>query len=606
VDYEAEPEGVDIDVDVDVEEMERRYAAERAKRIRSDAVDQFQKPKGRFSRFGEDPYGDPDFTRDPVVEDIDVAIIGAGFAGMMVGARLRERGIDNFRIIDKAGDFGGTWYWNRYPGAACDVEAYIYLPMLEELDYIPTEKYAKAPEIHAHAHRLAKHFRLGEGALFQTGVEKTIWNEARKRWIVHTDRGDRIAARFLVSCAGLLSMPKLPAIPGIESFEGHSFHTSRWDYDYTGGDSYGNLTGLDDKVVGIIGTGSTGIQSIPLLAQSAKHLYVFQRTPSTIDRRGNRPTDPAWAQSLKPGWHRERGENFNAVTAGRPQPVDMIDDGWTEIIKAIQLPGFGEVDADQAAQLKLAEMRKMEQTRRRIGETVKDPATAEALKPYYHYFCKRPCFHDEYLDTFNRPNVTLVDTQGKGVDRITADALVVDGREYRVDCLIYATGFEYMADYVREYEIEIIGANGLPLEQAWADGTRTLFGIQSHGFPNMLLMSTAQSGSTINYMFGANERSQHIAYLIGTSIERGIETIQPTLEAQDGWVAEVLRAARPRHDFLASCTPGNFNFEGKLNERNILNSTYFGQAIDYFAMLQKFRDSGDLPGLAITYPSSPG
>jgi cyclohexanone monooxygenase len=305
-----------------VEELREKYRIEREKRLRADGNAQYQPLNEANERLNADPYVEPGFTRDPVIDTIDVAIIGGGFGGMMTGARLRQQGIDSFRIIEKGGDFGGTWYWNRYPGAACDVESYCYLPLLEETGYMPTEKYAKAPEIFAYCQLLGRHFDLYEGALFQTEVRDVDWNDQTQRWTVTTSRGDQLSARFVVIAGGVLHKAKLPGIPGIETFAGHSFHTSRWDYAYTGGGPLEPMTQLADKRVGIIGTGATAVQAVPKLAESAEQLYVFQRTPSTVGARNNRPTDPDWFASLKPGWQRERiREPTPASSPTRPKRV---------------------------------------------------------------------------------------------------------------------------------------------------------------------------------------------------------------------------------------------------------------------------------------------
>ena len=345
--------------EIDFEALRRRYAAERAARLRPDGSAQYQELAGRFSSFDRDPHADPDFTRQPVVEEVDVLVIGGGFGGLLTSGRLREQGVDNIRVVEKGADFGGTWYWNRYPGAACDVESYIYLPMLEETGYIPGEKYARAPEILAHCRKLAQRYDLYPRALFQTVVTDLQWDEERARWIAATSRDDRIAARFVISACGFIQKPRLPGIPGIENFRGHAFHTSRWDYQYTGGDEQGGLTGLADKRVGIIGTGATAIQVVPHLAQSAEHLYVFQRTPASVDVRANRPTDPDWARSLRPGWQRERMINFTAIMAGSYWEVDLVDDGWTDIAKhMLPAPGQPRETIDPAA-LQRSEMLKM-------------------------------------------------------------------------------------------------------------------------------------------------------------------------------------------------------------------------------------------------------
>lgn len=588
------------DFEIDVDALSARFAEEREKRLRSDGLAQYQALQGRFADFAKDPLADPNFKRAAVTEDVDVLIIGGGFAGLLAGARLREKGVRSIRIVEKGADFGGTWYWNRYPGAACDVESYIYLPMLEELGYLPSQRYPKASEIHAHCRKLAERFELYPAALFQTSVKRLVWDEQRARWMVSTDRDDLICARFVVSCTGLLSNPKLPGIPGIETFAGHTFHTSRWDYGYTGGDENGGLTGLADKVVGIIGTGSTGIQTIPHLAASARQLYVFQRTPSSVDIRKNAPTDPEFIKTLKPGWQRERRNNFTAIVGGEYAPVDLVQDSWTDIIRNV-VPRLqdGTLVSDPEA-IKLAEMKKMERTRRRVDAIVKNKETAAALKLYSHYFCKRPCFHDEYLQAYNRPNVDLIDTHGKGVERITARGVVVEGREYPLDCLIFATGFDFLTDYCREAGFEVIGPGKRSLSQHWEEGPRTLYGFMTHGFPNFFTMSIAQAGAAVNYVHIADEQTQTIVHVIGEAMRRGAATIQPTPEAQDAWVEEIVAGAKGRRAFLESCTPGYYNYEGKRERAAALNDFYAPGPMAYIRLLEAWRQRPDLPGLQLT------
>ncbi|HSP97827.1 MAG TPA: NAD(P)/FAD-dependent oxidoreductase, partial [Candidatus Dormibacteraeota bacterium] len=319
----------------DPDALRAKYREERDRRLRADGNDQYLEVKGELAHFVDDPYVAPGFTRAPLTDAVDVVVIGGGFGGLLAGARLREAGIDDFRIIEKGGDFGGTWYWNRYPGAMCDVESYIYLPLLEELGYVPSEKYARAPEILSHSRAIGRRYDLYRSACFQTEVTAMHWDEAGARWIIATNRGDRLTARFVCMANGPLNRPKLPGIPGVESFAGHAFHTSRWDYAYTGGDANGGLSGLRGKRVGIIGTGATAVQCVPHLGEAAAHLYVFQRTPSSIDVRGNRPTDPAWAKSLEPGWHQRRMDNFNILVTGGFQEEDLVSDGWTDIIRKL-------------------------------------------------------------------------------------------------------------------------------------------------------------------------------------------------------------------------------------------------------------------------------
>ena len=427
--------GADISFDPDA--LREKYRAERDKRLRNDANEQYLEVAGDFAHFVNDPYVEPGFARDPLTDTVDVAIVGGGFGGLLAGARLREAGVENIRLIEKGGDVGGTWYWNRYPGAMCDVESYIYMPLLEETGYVPSEKYVHAAEILAHSRSIAEHYNLYENSCFQTEVTELRWNEASNHWTVITNRGDAMQARFVIMSSGPLHRPKLPGIDGISSYAGHTFHTSRWDYDYTGGDPNGNLDRLGDKRVGIIGTGATGVQAVPHLAAAAKELFVFQRTPSSIDVRNNGATDPDWAASLEPGWQRNRMENFNNLVSGQFEPEDLVNDGWTDIIRNL-LVQVSQEGADLSAEglaetMELADFEKMEQVRSRVDQLVQDPATAEALKPWYRQFCKRPCFHDEYLQSFNRPSVSLVDTQGQGVDRITPAGVVANG------CLLYTS-----------------------------------------------------------------------------------------------------------------------------------------------------------------------
>ena len=584
------------DVDIDVGALQRKYAEERDKRVRSDAVNQFQEMKGELAHFAHDPNADPDFTRASVVEDTDVLIVGGGFGGLLAAVRLRERGIRDLRIIELGGDFGGTWYWNRYPGAACDVESYMYMPMLEEMGYLPTEKYAHAPEIRDYCRLIGRRYKLYRAALFQTKVEELRWDEKQARWLTSTNRGDRINARFVISATGLLSSPKLPGIPGIEGFQGHSFHTSRWDYSYTGGDEGGAMAGLSDKVVGVIGTGSTGIQVIPKLSKSAKHVYVFQRTPSSVDPRGNRATDPEWARSLEPGWQRKRMINFTSIISGIAQEEDLVNDGWTDIVRDSAVPISIKPGGDPEA-LRLAEMKKMEKSRRRIDAIVENSVTAEALKPYYNYFCKRPCFHDEYLQSFNRSNVTLVDTQGQGVERITANGVVVGGKTYEADCLIYATGFDFMTEYTREAGLEIYGRDSQPLSEHWSEGRRTLFGIQTHDFPNLFMVSLVQAGVAVNYVFIADAQTRYMAHVIGEAMDTGIAAIEPSVEAQDRWVDRIVTKAAGRRAFMESCTPSYFNYEGKRPKANQLNEIFVEGGITYVNLLEEWCAEGSMKGL---------
>ncbi len=597
----------------DPEVLREKYRAERDKRLRDDGNQQYVEAKGEFARFVADPYVPPGFSREPLTDEVDVAVIGGGFGGLLAGARLREAGISDIRMIEKGGDFGGTWYWNRYPGAACDVESYVYLPLLEEIGYVPKEKYSRAPEILGHSRAIGEKFDLYRNACFQTEVTELRWDEDALRWIISTDRGDRMRARFVCMANGPLHRAKLPGIPGIETFKGHAFHTSRWDYDYTGGTNEGNLTGLRDKRVGIIGTGATAVQCVPHLGAAAQQLYVFQRTPSSIDVRANRPTDPEWAQSLQPGWQQERMDNFNILVSGGFQDIDLVSDGWTDIIRKLLVM----VRADDAPDIspeglaktmELADFEKMEEIRARVEAIVDDPETAEALKPYYRQFCKRPCFHDEYLDTFNRPNVTLVDTNGRGVERITEHAVVANGVEHEVDCLIYATGFEVGTDYTRRSGYELYGRAGLTLTEKWANGVATLHGFHSRGFPNCFIISNAQSGFTVNFPHMLNEQGKHIAYMIKHALDHEIRAMEVSEEAEAAWMETIISLARNGQEFLESCTPGYYNNEGHPGEVTGQNSSFVGRGangpygggpIAFVKILEDWRADRQLQGMEL-------
>jgi cyclohexanone monooxygenase len=582
--------------------LRAKYLDERNKRLRTEGNAQYREVTGDLQRFTDDPYIEAPIVREPVTEEIDVAIVGGGFGGMLAAVRLEQAGLGNFRIFEKGGDFGGTWYWNRYPGAQCDIESYIYLPLLEETGFIPKEKYSYAPEIFAHAQRIGTHFKLYERACFQTQIKSATWDEASARWQVKTDRGDHFKARFLVMCSGPLNRPKLPGIPGIEKFKGHTFHTSRWDYDYTGGNASGGLHKLADKRVGIIGTGATGIQCVPYVARDAGQLYVFQRTPSAIDERGNKPTDPAWAASLTPGWQARRNHNFAAILSAIPQEEDLVADRWTDLFKALgellNVPAdAGMSPEDIAAMAEIADFRKMNNLRARVDQIVSDPAAAAALKPWYKQWCKRPTFNDEFLPAFNRPNVTLVDTLGQGVERVTETGVVVNGVEYPVDCLIFATGFEVGTDYTRRAEFEVLGRDGQSLSQYWAKGMRTFHGFLSHGFPNCFHMGLTQTGLAPNFTYMLNGQATHISYLVQETLTRNLQTIEPSLQAEADWVALISQQGF-MSQYQTECTPGYYNGEGKAGGgEGFLEGQYPEGPVQFYNLLANWRNEGSLEGL---------
>ncbi len=601
----ANPSSINHDaIDFDPEALRAKYRAERDKRIRADGNEQYAEVQGDFSHYVDDPYVDPGFTRAPLTDDVEVLIIGGGFGGLLAGARLREAGVQSLRIIEKGGDFGGTWYWNRYPGAQCDIESYIYLPLLEETGYIPKEKYSYAPEILEHSRRIGRKFDLYRDACFQTRISAITWSDGECRWIVTTDRDDRFRARFVVMSNGPLNRPKLPGIPGIETFKGHTFHTSRWDYAYTGGDSGGNLHKLADKRVAIIGTGATAVQCVPYLAKDAQHLYVFQRTPSSVDERGNRPTDPEWVKTLTPGWQKRRMDNFNILVSGGEQEFDLVGDGWTDIFRNLGglLPAKrgAELTPKERSQIvELADFKKMNQVRARVDAIVKDQRTAEALKPWYRQFCKRPTFNDEYLPAFNRSNVTLVDTCGRGVDRITEKGLVFDGVEYEADCIIFATGFEVGTAYTRRAGFEIYGRDGLTLTAYWSKGLKTLHGFYSHGFPNCFHMGITQNGLTANFPHMLEEQAQHIAEVIQHAKAVEARRLEPTTEAEAEWVTTIRGKAIHNQRFLEQCTPGYYNNEGKPAEATggFFSDQYGGGPVEFHEIIRQWRAEGGMKGL---------
>ncbi len=579
-----------------LDKFKAKYASERAKRLRPEGNDQYSALAGQFADFDRDPRADPNFSRDPVIEDADVVIVGAGMSGLQTAARLTKHGITNMRVIDKGADFGGTWYWSRYPGAACDTESYIYMPMLEETGYVPSEKYAKAPEIFAHLQRIAKQFDLYPKALFQTVVSEIRWLDDASRWEVTTNRGDCIRARFVVTAGGILNKAKLPGIPGIETFKGKSFHTGRWDYDYTGGSSTEPLTKLADKRVAIIGTGATSVQIVPRLAASAQQLYVCQRTPTHIGVRDNRPTDPEWAKSLKSGWQKERIENFTRIVTGQPAVEDLVNDGFSNIFR--KNPNAMGLATDEE---KAQDIAAMDLIRARVDSIVKDSATAEALKPWYYQMCKRPCFHDEYLPAFNQPNVKLLDTSGSGVDRITETGVVVDGVEYPVDCIIYASGYDNGATYTGRMGFDIKGRDGVSINDAWAEGAGTLHGMTARGFPNLLNIHMLQGGIAINFAHLASELAVHAAWIAGHCLNEGVAEIEPTAEAQEAWFYTLLGTLGTQPQFFAECTPAYQNAEGKMEmtPAAVRSIPYFGPTLDFLKILEDWRNEAALVGMDV-------
>ena len=623
----------DQHISFDPDALRSKYRLERDKRLKVEGNDQYIEVKGDFSYFVEDPYIEEKITREPNTNTYHTVIIGGGFGGVLSGARLREQDINDFRIIEKGGDFGGTWYWNRYPGASCDIESYIYFPLLEETNFVPKRKYTDAAETLDYFKILSDKFSLRNNALFQTEVNEVKWLANEKLWLIKTNRQDSIKARYVIHANGFLNRPKLPAMKGINDYQGHTFHTSRWDYDYTGGDSYGNLVNLKDKKVAIIGTGATAVQCVPHLAASAQKLYVFQRTPSSIDERNNTETNIEWFKSQKSGWQNERRENFEGFLTGNFTDKDLVNDGWTEIFRTI-LGGlmkngpsrlvllgwilsaplnrnFYEVGLrtfirnkfmkyvsreDINRKVEIVDFQKMEKVRARADALVNDPNTAESLKPYYRQLCKRPCFHDEYLQAFNNDNVELIDTDGQGVKEISAEGIIHNGQEFKVDCIIFASGFEVGTDYSRRCGYQVSGIGGITLSEKWKDGLATFHGIHSKGFPNSFFYGPGQGPMTANFTHSLDEQSAHVAYILKQLDSKNLKYVEASDEAEKGWIDTIVSKARNMQSFQESCTPGYYNNEGKPNT-NPANNTYGGGALEYFKLLKDWRKNNKLQGL---------
>jgi cation diffusion facilitator CzcD-associated flavoprotein CzcO len=544
----------------DAEEQAKYRAFKEARRGAAD----YMAMEGEFAKYLADVYSAPPIEREALDDECDVLVIGAGFAGLLLWHKLRDAGFDDVRFCEKGGDVGGTWYWNRYPGIACDVESYSYLPLLEEMGYIPTMKFASGFEILEYCQTMAERFGFYEHCLFHTTVERTDWDESAQRWTVQTDRGDAMKARFVILANGILTTPKLARIEGMEKFEGDAFHTSRWNYDI-------DLTG---KRVGIIGTGATAVQAIPELAKVVGELYVFQRTPSTIDVRDQRATTEQeiaeWAD--EPGWARARRARFARISAGRTA-IKANDDylaGRVADFKERKVHER-ELTPQELMEKQLdSNFRIMEQIRARIDAIVEDPITAEALKPYYPYGCKRPTFHDEYLPTFNKSHVHLVDTAPRGVSEIDEKGVVHDGVHYDLDVLIYATGFQWMATSTFNM---VVGRGGVSLSEKWqTGGTRTFLGLHSAGFPNLFIMTGPQGGGgSFNFTDAIDTHADYVVWMLTMMREHGHAVVDVDAAPEDAYAAhcrEMDIASAPLRDCLSyynghgDAEPGSLAYYG--------------------------------------------
>src|SRR5882757_9693817 len=553
-------------------EEQAKYLA--FKEARRGAAD-YMGMEGEFKKYLDDVYSEPPIPREALDDECEILVVGAGFGGLLLWQKLSQAGFTDVRFCEKGGDVGGTWYWNRYPGIACDVESYSYLPLLDETGYVPSMKFASGFEILEHCQRMAQKFGFYDHCLFHTTVEATTWDEASGRWIVETDRGDKMRARFVILANGILTTPKLARIAGMEKFQGESFHTSRWNYNID----------LRGKTVGIIGTGATAVQAVPELAKTVDQLYVFQRTPSSIDVRDQRATTDeeraTWAN--EPGWARARRARFSKISAGRTA-IQANDDYLAGKVPDIRKPKKHdrEISPEELTQKQLdSNFRIMEQIRARVDAIVKDPKTAAALKPYYPYGCKRPTFHDEVLPTFNQPHVTLVDTAPLGVSKINEGGVVHDGVEYHVDVLIYATGFQWMATSTFNM---IIGRGGQTLRQKWGEeGVRTFLGLHSHGFPNLFIMSGPQGGGgQFNFTRGIEAHTDYVIWMLRTLRERGDGVVDIRQEPEIAYAAHCREAditTRPLRDCLSyyngdgAAEPGSLAYYGGPQKWHELRST---------------------------------
>ena len=590
--------------DLDVDAIRARYSAERDRRLRPLGSDQYRYTDGVFAAFANDPHAGPAPARAALNEALDVLVIGAGFGGIQLGAALRRQGIENFRIVDIAADFGGTWYWNRYPGLRCDVESYIYLPFLEETGYVPSERYVRGSEIFAYCQQLGRHFRLYERALFQTKIADMRWDDAAARWTVATSRGDEFRARFVTTQSGIFSRPQLPGIAGLETFAGHVFHSARWDYEYTGGDTTGGLERLADKRVGVIGTGTTALQVVPELAKAAKSLTVFQRTPTAVGVRDNGPTDLDWFRSLPPGWQKAREQSFNQIANGE-NVTCAVDDGWARFFRRLidaseAVPADARTPEAVAAAQEIADFEYNEAVRARVDEVVRSPAKAAQLKAWYRTLCKRPGFSDDYLPVFNQDNVAIVDVS-TGTQRITPKGFEVDGVEHALDCLVLCTGFELGTTWAHQAGYDIIGRDGVRLSEQWASGLRTYHGLFSHGFPNIFFMGLTQTGTTISVPHMLQEQIDHLTYIVGRCLEAGWTRVEATADAESAWQREIEAVNELRRPFQETCTPGYFNAEGRpADHRSAIGSGIYFPSTKFFEMWAAWRAAGDFAGLSVS------
>ena len=475
--------------------------------------------------------------------NFDAVVVGAGFAGLYMLHRLRGLGF-SARVYEAGGGVGGTWYWNRYPGARCDVESMQYsFSFSEELDqeWTWSEKYSPQPEILAYANHIVDRFGLRQDIVFDTRVTAAKWDERAKRWHIETDRGDKVSAKFCIMAVGCLSAPNRPKFPGLEDFEGPVYHTGEWPHEGV------DFTGLR---VGVIGTGSSAIQSIPIIAEQASQLTVFQRTATWSVPARNEALTSDYVKTVKADYPALRAKArarptgfyfpFNmkpALEASEDERQRLYEEAW-ERGGLPFLGAFGDLLFEKGANDTIADF-----ARDKIRSIVKDPATAELLCPDNVFGCKRLCVDTGYYATYNLPHVKLVDVSKKPIERITADGIVVDGVEYPVDAIVSATGFAAMTGSFDK--IAITGRDGLTLKEKWHAGPRAYLGLASAGFPNFFMITGPGSPSVLASMIQAIE--QHVdwlADLMGHMRDIGAHAIEPTLADEDAWVEHVTEVSK--------------------------------------------------------------
>jgi cyclohexanone monooxygenase len=470
--------------------------------------------------------------------DFDAVIVGAGFAGLYMLHRLRGMGLEA-SVLEAGSGVGGTWYWNRYPGARCDVESVQYSlqfsdALQQEWDW--SERYAAQPELLAYANHVADRFDLRCDIQFSTRVSRASFDEAAGRWVIETSDGARITATYCIMATGCLSSPNLPTFKGLDTFEGERYHTGYWPHeevDFTG------------KQVAIIGTGSSAVQSIPIIADQAKQLFVFQRTPNYAIPAHNAALTPEYRRAIKadyPGLRERARKNMTGIdfdysnTAALETPPEErtreYETRWQRGGLSF-LGAYKDLMVDQEANDTAADF-----VRAKIREKVRDAKVAALLAPKNTIGCKRLCIDIGYYETFNRPNVTLIDVSEMPIEAITRQGVRVEGREYKVDAIVFATGFDAMTGAL--LKIDIRGKGGLTLREKWREGPRTYLGLAMAGFPNLFTITGPGSPSVLTNMLPTIE--QHVDWIagsIGYLREHGLVRIEPSVQAEEDWGAHV-------------------------------------------------------------------